>query len=66
LIRSRHRHIAIQSTLVDPKHSVDRWEKYLEIAERSELFSPQMIVPSVTMFRKATVAYDVDHSLTVK
>jgi hypothetical protein len=32
------------------------WEENLEIAERSLVFSPQMIVPSGTVFSRATVS----------
>jgi hypothetical protein len=31
------------------------WEKYLEIAEQSRAFSPQRVVPSGTIFSRATV-----------
>jgi hypothetical protein len=35
------------------------WEKCLEIAERSWVFSPQMIAPSGTIFSKATVEWSL-------
>jgi hypothetical protein len=57
-------HVAALEKLQGPYRSLAKycaarvriwWEKYLEIAERSWVFSPQVIVPSGTIFSNATV-----------